>query len=94
MDTSRVDGVKAPQHRGTPRSIQTRVHKKAVRVGSQLGSTHKCFPTELLQLRPRHEAIIFKMTLTLLLQFLGQRVEERAPSRRAPERRDVVGHDS
>ena len=32
METSRVDGVKAPQHRGTPRSHQHDVARVRVRV--------------------------------------------------------------
>ena len=36
MDTSRVDGVKAPQHRGTPRSHQHDVARVRVRVEEAL----------------------------------------------------------
>ena len=41
MDASRVDGVKAPQHRGTPRSYRPRVslavvpHENEVELGVQ-----------------------------------------------------------
>ena len=31
MDTSRVDGVKAPQHRGTPRSYNGEGHPRVIR---------------------------------------------------------------
>ena len=47
MDTSRVDGVKAPQHRGTPRSYALRRHFGLDLVAHRLGDFRSCLYTPL-----------------------------------------------